>query len=196
MEGTIGEIRGFGGNFAPLYWAYCDGSLIPIAQNTALYSIIGTIYGGDGVATFGLPDLRGRVPVGQGKNTDPGTTDWIIGAMEGNEATEILTMNLLSHTHQATLSGNSITGSATPPCQNDVGSEASPSDNVMAGVNGGYAAPTDADSDMASIPVTINQGGVQVHVYPSGRSELFPVMQPALVINWLICVEGYYPSRN
>src|SRR6476469_1539835 len=100
-DAFIGEIRMFGGTFAPLGWADCNGQLMVIAQNNALFALIGTTYGGDGVTTFGLPDLRSRIPVGvQGGN---------LGANDGVESVTLSTATLPAHTHPAACGGNGTT---------------------------------------------------------------------------------------
>jgi microcystin-dependent protein len=194
MDGTIGEIRGFAGGFAPMYWNYCDGTVMQIRNNAALFSIIGNAYGGDGVNTFALPDLRGRVPAGQG--TGPGLTAWPLALKKGGESVTLSANNLAAHIHAASLSGTAITGSATPRCLNDAGGESSPAGHVMASIAGAYAAPGDADSNMASIPITLNPGSVGVTVQPTGSNLPVSIIQPSLSIAWIICVEGIYPMRN
>src|SRR3954471_16909667 len=97
MDGTIGEIRLFAGNFAPRNWAFCNGQLMPIAQNTALFSILGTTFGGNGQTTFGLPDFRGRVSVGTGQGT--GLTNHDLGEQSGTENVTLSTAQMPAHTH-------------------------------------------------------------------------------------------------
>src|SRR6478672_1996030 len=95
----VAEIRMFGFNFAPKGWAFCDGQLLPISQNTALFSLLGTFYGGDGKSTFALPDFQGRAPVHQGQG--PGLTDRLLGELSGEAAVTLIQTELPSHTHQA-----------------------------------------------------------------------------------------------
>ena len=97
QEPYLGDVRMFGGNFAPRTWAFCDGRLLSISQNSALYSLLGTTYGGDGITTFALPDLRGRVPVGQGQA--PGLSNYVMGQRAGTEQVTLLMSNLPSHNH-------------------------------------------------------------------------------------------------
>lgn len=121
MNNFIGEIRLFAGNFPPLGWAFCDGSLLSIAQNTALFALIGTTYGGDGQTTFALPDLRGRVPLHQG--TQPGTSNsYVMGQQAGVETVTLTSNQIPSHNHSASAStalppatgtGINLTGPAT-----------------------------------------------------------------------------------
>src|SRR5512140_216933 len=107
----IGEIVMFAGNFAPRSWALCNGQLLPIAQNTALFSILGTTYGGDGRTTFALPDLRGRVPVHPGQG--PGLSNYVLGEMAGTENTTLLINNMPAHNH--TLNAVSDAGDTAAP---------------------------------------------------------------------------------
>ncbi|HEX2898890.1 MAG TPA: tail fiber protein, partial [Bacteroidia bacterium] len=102
MDPTLSEIRIFAGNFAPLSWAFCNGALMSIAENTALFSLLGTTYGGDGQTTFALPDLRGRVPVGTGQGA--GLSFWDLGEVEGSEGVTLILSQLAAHNHTATAS--------------------------------------------------------------------------------------------
>jgi microcystin-dependent protein len=97
MDNYLGEIRLFAGTFAPLNWSFCDGSLLSIAENDTLFALIGTTYGGDGVNTFALPDLRGRVPIGQG--TGPGLTNRPLGESEGTETVTLVASQMPPHSH-------------------------------------------------------------------------------------------------
>jgi microcystin-dependent protein len=101
MEGMIGEVRMFAGNFAPRNWALCEGQLLPISENTALFSILGTTYGGDGRTTFALPDLRGRVPIQHGQGQ--GLSAYNLGQKGGHEEITLTNLNMPSHNHQATI---------------------------------------------------------------------------------------------
>src|SRR5687768_13401698 len=107
----VGEIRMFRGNFAPAGWLFCDGQLLPISENETLFQLIGTTYGGDGQETFGLPDLRGRVPIHQGLGPD-GTT-YNLGEMAGVEAVTLTTQQIPIHSHRAM--GSSDTGNQPTP---------------------------------------------------------------------------------
>lgn len=108
IEPFIGEISIFAGNFAPRGWAFCEGQLLMIAQNTALFSILGTTYGGNGATTFGLPDLRGRFPMGPG--TGPGLTPRTLGEVSGSESVTLLVNQIPAHTHWLSLSDSVTTG--------------------------------------------------------------------------------------
>ena len=113
MEPFIGQLMLFGGNFAPRGWAMCDGQLLPIAQYSALFSILGTTYGGDGRTTFALPDLRGRVPMGFGHG--PGLSAHGLGSKGGEENVTLTTSQIPSHSHQAM--GSNADGNAPSPAE-------------------------------------------------------------------------------
>jgi microcystin-dependent protein len=183
MEGYISEVRMFGGNFAPRSWAFCDGSLRSIAQETALFALIGTTYGGDGQTTFGLPDLRSRVPIHTGQG--PGLSNYVLGQMAGSENITLTAVNVGGHTHAVT--GNAGVAAATGDGQTPVAVN-----NFLAG-NGEaiYGAATD-NSNMA--PASL--AGITVAVQtPSGTTPI-STLQPYQAINFIICIEGIFPSRN
>src|SRR5687767_11791868 len=129
-EGFIGEIRLFAGNFAPRGWALCNGQLLSIAQNTALFSLLGTTYGGNGQTTFALPDLRGRVPLHPGQG--PGLAERFLGETAGEEAHTLLAGEMPAHSHQMNSTNNIAT--ATSPAGNALAQNARPA----------YAAPAAA----------------------------------------------------
>jgi microcystin-dependent protein len=167
----VGEVRVFAGNFPPSGWAFCNGQLLPISQNTALFSLLGTYYGGDGLSTFALPDLRGRVPIHPGQG--PGLTHRTLGETGGTE-THVLTMaEMPAHTH--TVAASSANGAAD-----------SPAGRVMARSPAAvpqYAATANADlSGMA--------------VAPSGGSQPHNNMQPYLAVTYIIALQGIFPPRS
>lgn len=178
----IGEIRVFGGNFAPVDWALCNGQLLPIADYTALYNLIGTIYGGDGVNTFALPNLQSRVPIGTG--TYAGNT-YMVGQTGGTETTTLTTVNMPAHTHTVTVTGTTTAGTLT---SSEDGHRTTPGGNYPA-VNGKnmYSTTTDG-SKMAAV----NTGNLTVSV--AGQSLPVSNIQPYLAINYIICLNGIYPS--
>lgn len=170
-EPFVGEIRMFAGNFAPRGWAFCDGQLLAVSQNDALFSLLGTIYGGDGRTTFGLPDLRGRLPMHAG--TGPGLSARRLGAKLGTEQ-ETLTVNQLpSHTHPIRVS--SAAGSQSIPDDEFLG--ASPNVRVYR--------PADANADMAA--ASISEIGV---------SRSHTNVMPFLCVHFIIALFGIYPSRQ
>ena len=167
----VGEIVMFAGNFAPLGWASCDGQLLSISQNNALFSLFGTTYGGDGRTTFGLPDLRGRIPIHMGNGLR--LSAHTLGATGGSEQ-ELVTQNQLpSHTHPA--QGTT-----------DNGLDLNPSGNVLA--TSTVLTPYAAESPTASMAATaiVNTGGGQPHTN----------LQPFLCVNFIVALSGIFPSRN
>ena len=171
-EPFIGEIRMFAGTFAPRNWAYCDGTLLQVSQYDALFSLLGTIYGGDGRTTFGLPDLRGRIPIHAGSG--PGLTTRSLGAKSGAE-TETLTANQLpSHTHQ--LVATSSAGDSNDPTGRQLAVPVN--DNF-------YTAETNADTTLTSEAVA-NTGG----------SASVSNLMPTLCVHFIIALLGIYPSRT
>jgi microcystin-dependent protein len=178
MEGYLGEIRIFAGNFAPGAWNFCDGSLQSISVYTALFSIIGTTYGGDGQTTFALPDFRGRLPVGTG--TGPGLPSYELGQVGGHENVSMTTATMPAHTHATTFS-------ARMPAFSEAGA-ADPTGAILASLTNAYTnSPTDS---------TLNPFTTSVTLGTIGQGIPFPVMQPYLALNYIICMEGIYPSRN
>jgi microcystin-dependent protein len=161
----IGEIRMFGGNFAPQGWMFCDGSLLPIAENEALFTLIGTTYGGDGQSTFALPDLRGRVPVHQG-------TSFTLGQSGGEETVTLTASQIPTHTHQGRGTGDG--GAATDP------------------TNGVWASTPQlpyhavADPQVAMAPDAVGT---------AGGSQPHDNMLPFLGMNFIISLFGIFPTQ-
>jgi microcystin-dependent protein len=180
MEGTIGEIRMFAGNFAPRSWAFCMGQLLSIAQNTALFSILGTTYGGNGQTTFALPDFRGRSAVGTGQG--PGLSNISLGEMSGTESVTLLISQMPAHTH-------ATTGTLSMGARNGAGDSISPTGNYPAVVAGTNLYSTTQDAQMAPL-----NGSLTIGI--AGGSQPFSNRDPYLGMNHIICLEGIYPSRN
>jgi microcystin-dependent protein len=180
MEGTMSEIRFFAGNFSPRYWAYCQGQLLSIAQNTALFSLLGTTYGGNGQTTFGLPNLASRTPVGTG--TGPGLGTTVLGEMAGFPTTTLLQTQMPAHNHPGSSTIN-------VPTHSESGTSADPTGALLASMNGLYKTGTPADSFLSPI------GGAVV-VGTAGGSIPLSIEQPYLAMNIIICLQGIYPSRN
>ena len=177
MEPFIGEIIMFGGNFAPRGWAFCHGQLLAIASNSALFSILGTTYGGDGRTTFGLPDLRGRVAISQGNG--PGLSGHNLGQKGGSETNTLSTVNLPAIPLKVS-SANATQTAAMPGA-----SIAAP------GSTDGRTFTATEGFNMATPDVTLNGGSVQ-----GGSSTPVNNIQPYQVINYIIALVGTYPSRN
>jgi len=176
-EPFLGEIRMFGGNFAPRGWAFCNGQLLSIAQNTALFSLLGTTYGGDGQTTFALPNLQGRFPMHWGNGV--GLTMRTLGEVSGSESVTLLTSQLPAHTHPIT-------------AMSQDGNTDSPVGAVWAKAVDGSANPVSAYSsgtnpDNAMSPKTVG---------PTGGSQPTPVMNPFLCVSFIIALEGIFPSRS
>lgn len=179
MEGYISEVRMFAGNFAPGAWNFCDGSLQSIAVYTALFSLIGTTYGGDGQTTFALPDFRGRIPIGTGQG--PGLSNYDLGQVSGTESVTITTAQMAAHTHQSSVNINI-------PATTLAGNVPAPTGNILGALNGAYTQET-ADSAIAPFNATVT-------LNPVGSNMPFSIMQPYLALNYIICMEGIFPSRN
>jgi microcystin-dependent protein len=169
MEPFIGQIQMFGFNFAPRGWALCNGQLLSIAQNTALFSLLGTTYGGNGQTTFALPNLQGRVPMHQGNGG--GLTPRVMGEQSGTETVTLISTQMPQHNHtvNAATNATSKNPSANLPGLTAAGSSYSPTASVQMS------------------PTMIN---------PSGGSQPHENMQPFLVVNFCIALEGIFPSRN
>ena len=186
MKGMIGEVRMFGGNFAPRQWAFCNGQLLAISGNSALFSILGTTYGGDGRTTFGLPDLRGRAALGQG--TGPGLSPRPLGQRSGTQTETLTSLKIPSHTHPVTNNLKFNVGVASGSANSN-----EPTDNVLAdsGNKQVYAAASSADENMGGVS---NTGTVALS--PTGGSQAHNNIQPYLAVNYIICLTGLFPSRN
>ena len=164
-EPFLAQIMLFGGNFAPRGWAFCSGQILSIAQNTALFSLLGTTYGGNGQTTFALPDLRGRVAVHPGQG--PGLSAVTQGESSGTETATLLVTNMPAHSH-------------FPQATNAAATTSKPANAVPAG-GGVYATP--AAVNMAATT-------------PAGGSQPFSIRNPYLGVNYIIALEGIFPSRN
>ena len=185
MEGTIGEIRMFGGNFAPRSWAFCSGQVMSIAQNSALFSILGTTFGGDGRTSFQLPDMRGRVSVHAGHG--PGLSDRRLGQKGGEETVTLTTQQIPSHTHVATPNLTSTVGVI-----DDDGDTADAAGNVLANSTSGNVYHTGAaDSSLGGVTL-----GGSISVSHTGGGQHHDNMQPWLAVNYIICLSGVFPSRS
>lgn len=174
-ECFIGEIRMFAGNFAPKGWALCNGQLLPISQNTALFSLLGTMYGGDGKTNFALPDLRGRAPMQQGAG--PGLTSRPQGQAGGSTTVTLLTTEMPAHTHVAQGSDGSASASGA-------------NGNVWAKPMVGRTPQPFYSSAAPNVAMSPAALGV------AGGSVPHNNMQPYLGVNYIIALQGYFPPRN
>lgn len=167
----VAEIRMFAGGFAPRGWATCDGQLMPISQNTALFSLLGTFYGGDGKSTFALPNFEGSAPIGQGQSTTG--TQYFIGEQSGTQFVTLLQTEMASHNHSA-LPKLGLGNSQTPSAQSWAGSN-----NAKQYVN------TNPNTPMSPLALSVT-GGSQPHNN----------MPPFLVVTFIIALQGVFPARN
>ncbi len=171
-EPFIAEIRIFAGNFAPRSWAFCNGSLVSVAQNTALFSLVGTTYGGDGRTTFGLPDLQGRAPMHPGNG--PGLTRRRLGERTGAETANVNDAQMASHSHTAR--GSENTAATSTPAGN----------YVAHGAGRGVNTYLNTDTSI----------GTSKELMPTGGGQVHNNMQPFLSLNFIIALQGLYPSRS
>ncbi|MCB1860777.1 MAG: phage tail protein [Gammaproteobacteria bacterium] len=177
----IAEIVMFGGNFAPRSWAFCDGQLLAISQNQALFSLLGTTYGGDGRTTFALPDLRGRLPMHPGSGS--GLSNRRLGEKGGVENVTLNTTEVPSHTHTAVSTANAVTpaGNSNDAVNNFWADDA----GVASGTY--HSGPANVSMNAAAVSTTVaNAGGNQAHTN----------VQPFQCVNFIIALQGIYPSRN
>lgn len=180
-EPFIGEIKIFAFDFAPRYHAYCAGQIMSIAQNTALFSLLGTTYGGNGQTTFALPDLRGRMAIGQG--TGPGLPNYTMGQMSGSTNVTLLTSNMPIHNHDATGINVRIPVTST--------SEDSSATNNYIG-----NAVNDTFGPLASPTNSLGAPAVSGSTAMAGGSQPFSILNPYITINYCIVLQGVFPSRN
>lgn len=182
MDGYIGQIIMFAGNFPPRNWAFCNGQLLPIAENQSLFSIIGTIYGGDGRTTFGLPDLRGRVPKHAGGENGPGLYRVREGQMGGRETHTLSVAEMPSHSHQPHIN-----------VEGKVADENSPINNMLALTSDSnvkiYTKSTTGAPDLALNDLSVTENKV-------GGGQAFSLQAPYLGVNFIIALEGIFPSRD
>jgi microcystin-dependent protein len=187
-QAFIGEIKMFAGNFAPRNFMLCQGQTLSIQQNTALFSILGTTFGGNGQTTFNLPDLQGRVPFGQGNG--PSLTPRVLGETVGTETTQLTLQHLPQHTHTAAVTVNVAIG-----VDSAIGTKTTPVNNIHAAV-----AATQLEKPYSSNASNASMGGVTASgsatIGIAGSGLPVPIVQPALVVNFIICISGIFPSRN
>ncbi|PXA84563.1 phage tail protein [Nostoc sp. 3335mG] len=172
----IGEIRLMPFNFAPRYWAFCNGQLLAINQNTALFSLLGTYYGGNGVNNFALPDMRGRVGLGVGSRPNGPTYNY--GQTGGQESVTLTTQQMPAHTHLLAVTTQD-------------GNSASPAGAYLANVNRAGIGNLNAYADPMGATVGLGNGG-----QAAGSNTPHSNMQPYQAMNYFIALQGVYPSRN
>jgi len=206
----LGVIQALGFQFAPLNFSYCSGGIIAIAQNSALFSLLGTNFGGDGRTTFGLPDFRGRTAIGQFQG--PGLSSWTMGQRPGVETHTLTTLELPTHTHDHAYAGGGGGGGTdvSVAVAKTTGQNQTPSDGDYIGMPATgfgaqgnlYVPPAAAQTaGTASIGGVSASGGGEfdnksLTIATTGASRPFEMLQPSLVINYCICTQGLFPSRN
>jgi microcystin-dependent protein len=197
----LGEIKMVGFNFAPRGWAQCLGQLMPIAQNSALFSLLGVTFGGDGRVTFGLPDFRGRSPVGMGQG--PGLSPVSQGQMAGVESTVLSIAQMPIHNHPVVSSSNTVTstGQVAIPAATTGTTQATPGPTTVlgpiaaAGRAGTLYATTAADTTLAPVDVSVSGPLTPPTIGNAGGSLPVPLLNPYLGTNFIIATEGIFPSR-
>jgi len=170
----LGEIRSFGFNFAPTGWALCNGQILPISQNAALFALLGTSFGGNGTSTFGLPNLQGQVPMHWGAG--PGLTPYVLGEQAGTTNVQLNITQIPAHNHAIQVSSDTTSKTATPSPAVWLG-ESNPAK--------AYVTSGTANTSLAQNAIGVSGGG-QPHIN----------QQPFLVINFSIALGGIFPSRN
>jgi len=176
MDGQfLGQILPVAFNFAPKGWATCSAQLLSIQQNQALFSLLGTTYGGNGVTTFALPDLRGRVAMHQGQG--PGLETYTLGEIGGTPTVTMVSSNLPQHTHPL-MASTAVAGNPSP--------------NAHALAAGGQIGTATALAYGTAAGTTANAGTIA----PNGNSYPIPVLQPYTVLQYCIALQGIFPSRN
>jgi microcystin-dependent protein len=178
-QAYIGEIRCFGFNFAPVSWAQCNGQLLDISNNTALFTVIGTTYGGDGTTTFALPNLRGQVPMHWGNGS--GGFNTVIGQVQGVSTVTLTTSQIPAHTHTITV--------GVPPSGGVVDRTGTPSSTT-------YISDATPDQVYNTSPSGITAAFSSVALSIQGSSQPHDNMQPYLVVNFCIALFGVFPSQN
>lgn len=179
MDPFIAQIIMFGGNFAPRGWAFCHGQLLSIAQNTALFSLLGTTFGGNGQTTFALPDLRGRTPIGAGQG--PGLSNISLGQISGTETATLLATQMPQHIHTVTVNPRAVSE----------GGDTSDPTNAFPANSGAL------DREYKATGTFVNMGASAAGTTSvAGGSQPFSIRNPYLGMNYIIALEGIFPSRN
>jgi microcystin-dependent protein len=175
----VAEIRIFACNFAPRGWAFCNGQLMPISQNTALFSLLGTFYGGDGKSTFALPDLEGSVPIQQGQG--PGLSDYVLGEQLCSETVTLIQTEMPAHGHSVNVTTSN--GTVTAASGNQMGK----------GLTGGIQNPTNAKYYSTAAPNSFFNPMTALSI--AGSSFPHNNLMPYLVLNFCIALQGIFPAR-
>jgi microcystin-dependent protein len=196
MEAFLATIMGWAPSFAPRGWAFCGGQILAISQNTALFSLLGTTYGGNGQTTFALPNLFSRFPIGAGQG--PGLSNYVLGQMAGTESTTLTINNMPAHNHLAGTLASQFTATTNvtsttqsePTATSILGAANFPDSSTGSPVNVNSYAPNN------STPTVSFPNPVTGATALAGGTQPFSIMPPYLAINWIIALEGIYPSRS
>lgn len=180
MDPNMAEIQCFAGNFPPQSWAFCNGQLMSIAEYSALFALLGTTYGGDGQNTFALPDFRSRMAVGSNQSQGPGLAPVQLGEMAGTESITMISANMPAHVHTLNAAKIAVNGAA--------GSTLSPVGSVLASHGTAYAESFGANQNLAP--------SISGSVSNAGGNQPIAIRMPYLGMNFIIAVEGIFPSRN
>ena len=180
MEGTMAVVTAVAYDFIPRYWQQCNGQLLSIASNSALFSLLGTTYGGNGVQTFGLPDLRGRVATGVGQGA--GLSNYTLGEVTGTESVTLNMGNLPPHNHNGTVQMTPLGGNS--------GDSEFPSGGYPGPITNGYTTNLTGATAMGSSSFT------NTIIGQSGSSSPVSILTPYTTLNFVICTQGIYPSRT
>lgn len=200
-EPYLGEIRIFAFDYPPVYWADCNGQLVQISQNQALYALLGTRYGGNGTTTFGLPDLQGRLPMHLGNG--PGLTPRILAQKGGAEQVTITTNQMPAHTHAvqtATTLTQTAQATATLVGATDSANANSPEGNNLAAGTNLYRSSPRTLKNMAASSIAVTQpafsANTTVNIANNGGGHPTPTMPPFMVLRFCIALQGLFPQRD
>ncbi len=202
MDAYTGTILAFGFNFAPYNWALCAGQIMAIQQNTTLFALLGTQYGGNGTSTFGLPNLQGSLAIGQGQG--PGLQPYVMGESGGTETESLTIANLPAHNHTTTVTKGGTPTTATLNAVNAATSVLSPAGALLGGSHATapqYVAAGAATVPMAPTQITAGGGGLggplpTVTLAATGQGIPIQITQPTLTVSYCICMYGTFPPRQ
>jgi len=194
MEVFLGTVMGWAPNFAPRGWAFCNGQIMSIAQNSALFALLGTTYGGDGQSTFALPNLQSRVIVGAGQG--PGLSPYALGQTAGSENVTLLSTEIPAHVHSGEVTNIPVKVSSG---NSDASAASAGASIATPGTLAGRDFTASLGFNSVAPDVTLNAasaGPAQFTTGPAGGNQAHSNIQPYLTLNYIIAIEGIFPSRN
>ncbi len=189
VDAFLGTVQAFGFYFAPRGWMTCQGQLLAVNSNTALFALLGTTFGGNGSTTFGLPNLQGRTVVGAGNST---FGNYVPGQASGNAQITLTSSQMPMHTHAAT--GGSASVSVNIPAYDDAGDKSIPAPNLVLATGTNLYSDQGGTTNLAPATGTVSNLNVAIGI--AGGSQPVNIESPYLAMNYSICVQGLYPSRN